>query len=483
MGKALYRTYRPSTLDEIVGQDHITRLLKQTIAADAVSHAYLLTGPRGVGKTSIARIIAHEINGLTYNDESSHLDIIEIDAASNNGVEDVRDLREKLHIAPSSAKKKVYIIDEVHMLSKAAFNALLKTLEEPPAHVVFILATTDVEKLPQTIISRVQRFNFRTIPKKEVMDQLKTIAKKESIKIDNGALLRIAEYGDGSFRDSIGLLDQLKDSVAPDTITIDTVNQTLGATDAQTITELLEATSAQSLTTIVKTLGNLESNGISAKTVKGQLIDAIANTIENNPSNLGLLDRLTKLTLSQYPYLRLLIALSSGINSQATTQVVAKKPTVKASTVASKSIETNKKKFSLDTDSPKPIKKQGPDEESHQKQELGTKPKSQVARKPLSDFSWSALIDLVKKEALATATMLSQSEYELHDSTITIYAKQAFRAKRLQSQKYSATIDQALEALGFHVLEVEVLPGAKPATDSSVTAVTDIMGGGEEVKI
>ncbi|MGE5298776.1 MAG: AAA family ATPase, partial [Acidobacteriota bacterium] len=155
MGKALYRKYRSRSLDEIVGQEHITALLKRAIASGNVAHAYLLTGPRGVGKTSIARILAHEINELPYSEDATHLDIIEIDAASNNSVEDIRDLREKVMVAPSIAKKKIYIIDEVHMLSKSAFNALLKTLEEPPEHVVFILATTDVEKLPATIISRV----------------------------------------------------------------------------------------------------------------------------------------------------------------------------------------------------------------------------------------------------------------------------------------------------------------------------------------
>ena len=138
MGHALYRKYRSKSLDEIVGQSHITRILKRAIERDKIAHAYLLTGPRGVGKTSIARILAHEINHLPYTDESTNLDIIEIDAASNNSVEDVRDLRDKVQIAPVAAPKKVYIIDEVHMLSKSAFNALLKTLEEPPEHVVFI---------------------------------------------------------------------------------------------------------------------------------------------------------------------------------------------------------------------------------------------------------------------------------------------------------------------------------------------------------
>jgi len=229
VSQALYRKYRSKSLADVVGQDHITDILSRALKSDRIAHAYLLTGPRGVGKTSIARILAHEINGLPYSDDTTHLDIIEIDAASNNGVEDVRDLREKVQIAPVSASKKVYIIDEVHMLSKPAFNALLKTLEEPPAHVVFILATTDVEKLPATIVSRTQRFGFRAISTDDAVKHLKYIANEENIKVEDDALHLIAERGDGSFRDSISLLDQLS-SLADEKqgITVELIETSLG---------------------------------------------------------------------------------------------------------------------------------------------------------------------------------------------------------------------------------------------------------------
>ena len=163
MAQALYRKYRPKKLSDVVGQEHITSTLDNALKSGKLSHAYLFTGPHGVGKTSIARILAHEVNGLKYDDESSHLDIIEIDAASNRRIDEIRDIRDKVHISPTSAKYKVYIIDEVHMLTREAFNALLKTLEEPPAHVIFILATTEVHKLPETIISRTQRYSFKPI--------------------------------------------------------------------------------------------------------------------------------------------------------------------------------------------------------------------------------------------------------------------------------------------------------------------------------
>src|ERR1700751_3862934 len=184
MGQVLYRKYRPKGLSDIVGQEHITTTLQHALKNGTISHAYLFTGPRGVGKTSIARILAHEINDLPYTDDSIHLDIIEIDAASNRRIDEIRDLRERVAIAPTSAKYKVYIIDEVHMLTREAFNALLKTLEEPPAHCIFILATTEAHKLPETIVSRTQRFEFRPVTTDAAASYLETMAKKEKLNID-----------------------------------------------------------------------------------------------------------------------------------------------------------------------------------------------------------------------------------------------------------------------------------------------------------
>ena len=212
MGQALYRKHRSRAFSEVVGQDHIIKTLQSAIKSGRISHAYLFTGPKGVGKTSVARILAHEINNLPYTDESIHLDIIEIDGASNRRIDEIRDLRDRVNISPTSAKYKVYIIDEVHMLTREAFNALLKTLEEPPAHCVFILATTEAHKLPETIISRTQRFEFKPISLAEVSAHLKSIAKQEKLPIDQEALELLAEYGEGSFRDSINLLDQLGSS-------------------------------------------------------------------------------------------------------------------------------------------------------------------------------------------------------------------------------------------------------------------------------
>ena len=199
---ALYRKYRPKTFDDVLGQDHIVEILKNAIRLKRISHAYLFSGPRGTGKTSVARILAREAG-------CSQTDLIEIDAASSRGIDEIRALKESVHFAPLNGKIKVYIIDEVHMLTKEAFNALLKTLEEPPSHVIFILATTEIEKVPETIVSRCQNFNFYKIPENILRKSIVNIARGEGFEIEEEAASLIALSADGSFRDAQGLLDQI----------------------------------------------------------------------------------------------------------------------------------------------------------------------------------------------------------------------------------------------------------------------------------
>lgn len=222
MYQALYRQYRPKTFNEVLGQEHIIRTLRQQVLTGNIGHAYLFSGTRGTGKTSIAKILSRAVNCLNPKDgnpcneceicrgiiDESIMDVIEMDAASNNSVDDVRDLKDKVIYPPSRTKYKVYIIDEVHMLSKGAFNALLKTLEEPPKHLIFILATTEPERLPQTILSRCQRFDFKRITNKDIVENMRSITNKLEISIEDKALNLIARNSDGAMRDALSLLDQ-----------------------------------------------------------------------------------------------------------------------------------------------------------------------------------------------------------------------------------------------------------------------------------
>ncbi len=210
--RALTRTYRPRTFDDIVSQSHVSDTLKNAISQNRLAHAYMFCGPRGVGKTTMARVLARAVNDIKEEVDGESLNqtlnVIEIDAASNNGVDDIRDLRERVRIPPQNGRYKIYIIDEVHMLSKAAFNALLKTLEEPPGHVIFIFATTEPHKVLPTILSRVQRFDFKRISVEEIVSRLREVADREGIRIDDESLHVIAKKADGALRDALGLMDQ-----------------------------------------------------------------------------------------------------------------------------------------------------------------------------------------------------------------------------------------------------------------------------------
>lgn len=289
MGKVFYRKYRSKSLDEILGQDHITRTLKNAIKNNRISHAYLLTGPRGVGKTSVARILAHEINKIPYDENVTNIDIIEIDAASNRRIDEIRELRDKIHITPALLTYKVYIIDEVHMLTKEAFNALLKTLEEPPEHAIFVLATTEAHKLPETIISRTQRYNFKPLNPSIISNHLKTIAKSEKINIDSAALDFIAEHGDGSFRDSISLLDQVS-NIYGDIITKDNVIELLGIAPNNIIAEIIELIEKGQPKDVAPLQTKISDLGLSVAQITKQLSQYIRTNLINNIVAIGSYD-------------------------------------------------------------------------------------------------------------------------------------------------------------------------------------------------
>lgn len=272
--KSLYRKYRPTTFDDVSGQTFIIKILKNAIATNKISHAYLFSGTRGTGKTTIAKIFAKNVNCMnlidgnvcgkceicTTENTDDIQDIIEIDAASNNGVDEIRELKNKIKLAPVLCKYKVYIIDEVHMLSTGAFNALLKTLEEPPSHVIFILATTEPQKIPITIISRCQRFDFKKLSIIDIKNRLKYIAEKEHINITDDCLDEIAKMSDGAMRDAIGLLDQVS-SFNEDSITIDDIYQISGSVPFKKIYELIDSYINEDIENILKTTEEIYNEG------------------------------------------------------------------------------------------------------------------------------------------------------------------------------------------------------------------------------
>ena len=285
MGQALYRKYRSKSLKDVVGQEHVTKTLEQALKQQRISHAYLFTGPRGVGKTSVARILAHAINDIPYTDDAVHIDIIEIDAASNRRIDEIRELRDKVHIAPTSAKYKVYIIDEVHMLTREAFNALLKTLEEPPEHVIFILATTDLQKLPETIVSRTQRFHFKPADTPDLIALLNSIAKAEKIATTPEGIALLAAHSDGSFRDALSLLDQARShgSVVDETA----IQELLGLPSETAIQTLLGAVLSGDGSKLMQQLNQLYEQGFQAATIAKQLGQLLRADIVEHPSDDG----------------------------------------------------------------------------------------------------------------------------------------------------------------------------------------------------
>ena len=299
MYQALYRKYRPSNFDEVVGQKIVVKTLINAIENNKISHAYIFSGPRGTGKTSIAKIFAKTINCehpnnhipcnecgncIDYNNKKT-VDIIEIDAASNNGVDEIRNLKSSVNLVPNNSKYKVYIIDEVHMLSTSAFNALLKTLEEPPRYVIFILATTELYKVPETIVSRCQNFDFGRITVSNIVSRLSYICECESIKIDEDALKGIATYSNGGMRDAIGLLDQLS-SYKNDVITVDDVEDICGLISNKQMFGLIDSMLGNNLKASIDRIIKYNDDGKNLLIIFEKMVDTFKNLlIYNNASD------------------------------------------------------------------------------------------------------------------------------------------------------------------------------------------------------
>ena len=499
MGQALYRKYRSKSLSEIVGQEHITNTLDKAITAGRISHAYLFTGPRGVGKTSIARIMAHEINKLPYTDEQAHMDIIEIDAASNRRIDEIRELRDKVYIAPTSAKYKVYIIDEVHMLTREAFNALLKTLEEPPEHVVFILATTDTHKLPETIVSRTQRFTFKPVEKEKVIAHLRHIAKQEKINVSDEALGLLAEHGEGSFRDSISLLDQARNHA--DSVGADEIRELLGIPSQESITKLAKSIVDKDGQTALTTLLGLYEQGYQAAGIAKQLAQVVRTNLTTGSLQLDkhnaleLLGKLIEVPASHDPERLLeIVVLESSLTSATAPplQVITAESSPAPAPKPTKSVPppASVKAKDLEASVPEPTSS------TEALAEPTKKPSSSKKQSGLvDDANWAAVLEALKKKhnTLYGIVRMAQPSFDTAGKVELGFAF-AFHQKRIMDAKNRQVLSDVIEQVtGQNVEIVCVLnkdlltqspklpkpPEQNTADLSDITTISNIFGGGE----
>ncbi len=433
--KSLYRRYRPRTLNEVVGQEQVTLTLQKSLEQGKINHAYLFVGPRGCGKTSVARILAHQINDFDYELEDDYVDIIEIDGASNRGIDNIRDLREKVMIAPTAGKYKVYIIDEVHMLTKEAFNALLKTLEEPPEHAVFIMATTDAYKVPVTITSRSQVYTFKLANLETIFDFLSTIARKEKIAIDDDALTIIAKRSGGSFRDALSLLDQLS-TLSEKHITKEMVIAAMGLPQDEKITELLLAYLDKDISQITGNLKSLLSSGVKAETLTEELI----MTIVADPKS-ELMPLLAKLPEVKAPFAeaRLLVALLPQ-NSAKITQPP-KQPVFQ-----------------------QPISKQAVSEQ------IVTVPATE------NSFVWSDFLEKVKESSGVVYLQLTKTKYEFLHGVLHIYPLKKITKNILSKDNNRRILQQAIDGVEIIIHEIDETP-TDSKKDETLSRISDIMGG------
>ncbi len=456
MAKALYRKYRPKSLSEVVGQEQVTRVLENSLKQGKISHAYLFIGPRGTGKTSVARIFAHEVNGFKYELEDDYVDIIEIDGASNRGIDNIRELREKVAIAPTSGKYKIYIIDEVHMLTKEAFNALLKTLEEPPKHVIFIMATTDAYKVPVTITSRAQTYTFYLADEKTMFDYLKSVCEKEKIKIDDDALRIVVKRGGGSFRDSLSLLDQIS-TLSDDKITKELVASAMGLPEDEKINELLSSYVSGNLEQITNVLKTVLSSGVKPETLASEMISLIIDA--PRPELLPLLAKLPEIK-APFAEAKLLVAM---------TQTLATTVTASRTTVSSmQSVKVEKKP---EPEKPAVVTK------TVEKTIEKTSVEESVSVSTNTDFDWGKFVETVTRLNDGVSKQLKDADYDVTGGVLNIYPKNKMEVRLLGRDSNRQVLAQACN---MKVVIHEIGDNPHKSQDLLLSKMSAIMGG--EVK-
>lgn len=506
---ALYRKYRPTKLADVIGQPQVTDILAAMAKTGQFAHSYLFTGQRGTGKTTVARILAHLINQLDYEDGavSQHVDIIEIDAASNNSVDDIRNLRDSINLAPMQCPYKVYIIDEFHMLSKAAFNALLKTIEEPPRHAIFILATTELQKVPATILSRVQRYQFRTVAPDVLAKHLQKICANEHITIDDAALQLIAEQGGGSVRDSITILDQMASS--GQAITCNQVEHTLGLITNQQLTDLWTAIGQQDSPRIIQLVQTFTASGIGATSIARQLIKFLTRQASAGPALYALIDQLLEVDKSAMPEAKLIAVLvCASLKANATAEVhvgampqlnvVIDQPAApKLATPATPAVQAPTKPAAAkpaQPDESKSAAANGASNASGTNSITAAEPATAQseatapAATPAPDnFDGNLSLELIEdklKEAdeVSAASLIRNCEYRYNKSAnlVTFFFGKAFHRKKADTDKFRSAVARAITAEYRFTPSIEISKDKVPA-DSDASKVMEIMGGGEVV--